>query len=239
MNELVSRAKDGGRHYPLTTQMRVRAGADFVGYVRRVMGSVAGGAHPESFEGYDLRFFDSVGEMRDAIYQRDSEVGLSRIVAGFAWAWKSQNDKSAFDIEEQGHTFRWNSVQTDWVSSPNALSEVGSIHTVQGYDLNYTGVIIGPDLKYDPVKREMYFDRESYFDAKGKENNRTLGKIYTDEDLLRFVSNIYAVLLTRGILGTYVYVSDPALRAYLRPFFTAERVHGSRGRESITQRRRQ
>ncbi|MFJ8894445.1 DNA/RNA helicase domain-containing protein [Leifsonia sp. NPDC102414] len=219
LSAFVDRAKEERRHYPLMTQMRVRAGGDYVGYIRRVLGSVARDVRPQPFEGYDLRFFDSVAEMRDAIFSRDAEVGLSRVLAGYAWNWKSKNDKSAFDIEEQGQRFRWNSVQTDWVASPNSLSEVGSIHTVQGYDLNYAGVIIGPDLRYDPVKDKLFIDRESYFDAKGKENNPTLGKIYTDDDLLRYISNIYAVLLTRGILGTYVYVSDPELREHLRPYF--------------------
>jgi len=221
LSALVARAKGEGRHYPLTTQMRVKAGADYVGYIRRLLGSVAGEVRPESFEGYDLRFFDSVTEMRDAIHRRDAEVGLSRVLAGYAWTWKSKNDKSAFDIEEQGHRFRWNSVQTDWVASPNSLNEVGSIHTVQGYDLNYAGVIVGPDLRYDPVKDKLFIDRASYFDVKGKENNPTLGKIYTDDDLLRYISNIYAVLLTRGIFGTYVYVSDSELREHLRPFFSS------------------
>jgi DUF2075 family protein len=217
--EVLRYAKRDGRHYPLTSQMRVKAGADYVGYVRRLFGSVAGEVRPQSFEGYDLRFFDDVAEMRDAIHRRDSESGLSRMLAGYAWAWTSKNDKNAFDIEEQGHKFRWNSVQTDWVASPNSLSEVGSIHTVQGYDLNFAGVIIGPDLRYDPVKAKLFVDRASYFDTKGKENNPTLGKIYNDDDLLRYISNIYSVLLTRGILGTYVYVSDPDLREYLRPHF--------------------
>ena len=67
----------------------------------------------------------------------------------------------------------------------------------------------------------MRFDRANYFDAKGKENNRVRRIDYTDEDLLRFVTNIYSVLLTRGIRGTYVYVHDPALREHLRPLFSA------------------
>jgi DUF2075 family protein len=219
LSELVGRAKRERRHYPLTTQMRVKAGADYVGYIRRILGSINRDLRPESFDGYDLRFFDSVAEMRDEIHGREADVGLSRLLAGYAWRWKSKNDKSAFDIEEQGQRFRWNSIQTDWVASPNSLSEVGSIHTVQGYDLNYAGVIIGPDLRYDPVNDKLFIDRASYFDAKGKENNPTLGKTYTDDDLLRYISNIYAVLLTRGMLGTYLYVSDPHLREYLRPFF--------------------
>lgn len=229
LSALVTQAKGEGRHYSLTTQMRVSAGSHYVRYIRLILGSVVGEVLPNSFEGYDLRFFDSVVEMRDAIHRRDAEVGLSRLLAGYAWRWKSKNDKSAFDIEEQGHTFRWNSVQTGWVASPNSLSEVGSIHTVQGYDLNYAGVIIGPDLRYDPVRDKLFIDRASYFDTKGKENNPTLGKIYTDDDLLRYISNIYAVLLTRGMLGTYVYVSDPELREHLRPFFGGARLRWQGG----------
>lgn len=89
---------------------------------------------------------------------------------------------------------------------------------MQGYDLNYAGVIIGPDLRYDSTARRIVVDRAQYFDKKGKENNDVLGKVYTDDDLLRFITNIYSVLLTRGIRGTFVYVCDPALGEYLRQF---------------------
>lgn len=65
---------------------------------------------------------------------------------------------------------------------------------------------------------KLFVDRESYFDKKGKGNNTRLRKTYSDDDLLRFICNIYAVLLTRSIHGTYVYVCDPALLAYLKPF---------------------
>jgi len=142
-------------------------------------------------------------------------VGLARVVAGYAWEWKSKNDKTAYDIEVDGVQLRWNSTQTDWIASKGSLDEVGSIHTVQGYDLNYAGVIIGPDLRYDADAGRMFVDRASYFDAAGKQNNKVLGKTYSDDDLLEFIENIYAVLLTRGIRGTYVYVCDPALREYL------------------------
>jgi DUF2075 family protein len=96
------------------------------------------------------------------------------------------------------------------------VNEVGSIHTVQGYDLNYAGVIIGPDIGYDDVTGRLVFNRDSYFDKKGKENNRRLGITYSDEDLVEFVKNIYRVLLTRGIRGTYVYICDQSLRAKFR-----------------------
>ena len=81
-------------------------------------------------------------------------------------------------------------------------------------------MIIGYDLRFDPTTRQLRFDRANYYDAKGKENNAARGIRYTDDDVLRFVTNIYSVLLTRGIRGTYVYVCDPALREHLRPLLT-------------------
>ena len=223
LDTLVNEAKNSHRLYPLVSQMRVKAGSDYVGYVRRVLGAEStGGSASEliarEFDGYDLRMFDSLPAMREKVRLRDAEGGLSRLVAGFAWEWKTKSDKNAFDIELDGLQLRWNGTATDWIASPGSLEEVGSIHTVQGYDLNYAGVIVGPDLRFDPISRRLFVDRSSYFDMKGKENNPRLGKTYSDHDLLRFISNIYSVLLTRGIRGTYVYVCDPALRDYLREF---------------------
>jgi DUF2075 family protein len=225
LDALVSETKARRRHYPLVSQMRVHAGSDYVGYIRRLLGAVRGlDAAPlarEDFDGYDFRLFNSLPAMRDEIRLRDAELGLARMVAGYAWEWKTKNDKTTYDIEVAGLQLRWNSTQTDWIASKGSLDEVGSIHTVQGYDLNYAGVIIGPDLRYDPETRRMFIDRASYFDAAGKQNNKVLGKTYTDDDLLAFIANIYAVLLTRGMRGTYLYVCDPALRLYLSGFIPA------------------
>jgi DUF2075 family protein len=228
IHSLVEEARSDNSHYRLSSQMRVRASEDYVGYVRRLLGAstnVASFEHMarEEFADYDFRLFDSVAEMHDEIRRRDAEVGLSRLTAGYAWEWKSKNDPSLFDIDLDGRSLRWNSKQVDWIASPNSIDEVGSIHTVQGYDLNYAGVIIGNDLRYNESTGRPYIDRASYFDKKGKENNPTLGQLYTDDDLLRLISNVYAVLLTRGIRGTYVYVCDAALRRYLRDFIPSSR----------------
>lgn len=224
---LVDEAKVENNHYRLSSQMRIRATEDYVGYVRRLLGASTSHASSgplarEDFADYDFRLFHSVAEMHDEIRRRDAEVGLSRLTAGYAWEWKSKNDLSMFDIELDGRSLRWNSKQVDWIASANSLDEVGSIHTVQGYDLNYAGVIIGNDLRYNETTGKLFIDRASYFDKKGKENNPTLGQVYTDDDLLRLISNIYSVLLTRGIRGTYVYACDPALRRYLQGFIPAQ-----------------
>jgi DUF2075 family protein len=222
LSALVSKASAAGRHYRLQSQLRVKAGSDYIGYVRGLLrpDPLLAPAEPRTFGEYDLRIFDDFASMRDEIRARDAEVGLSRLVAGYAWPWKSKNDPTGWDIELDGIRMPWNRSQVDWIASPTSLDEIGSIHTVQGYDLNYAGVIIGNDLRYDPVGGKLFVDRSSYFDKKGMENNPKLGIVYTDEDLLRFITNIYAVLLTRGIHGTYVYVCDPPLRDYLRGYFS-------------------
>lgn len=204
--------------YPLATQMRVKAGSDYVGYVRDVLHGLS--PPPQDFGDYDLRFFDDFDLLHDQIVANDEAEGLSRLVAGYAWPWVSRKNKSVPDIVLGSHGLPWNRTATDWVNSPGSLHEVGSIHTIQGYDLNYAGVIIGNDLRYDPATKRLWFDRKSYFDARGKANNKMLGISYSDDDLLALIQNIYAVLLTRGIRGTYVYVCDPDLREYLRGFFS-------------------
>ncbi|MCI4011676.1 DUF2075 domain-containing protein [Brevibacterium sp. ZH18] len=216
--EIAAQARTAGRLYPLQTQMRISADKDYVGYIRRVL-SDSPPAIREDFGDYDLRLFTNLGEMRRELQKREEECGLARLVAGYAWPWKSKKDRSAFDIELDGQQMRWNSTTTDWINSPKSVDEVGSIHTVQGYDLNYVGVIVGNDLRYDASTGELVFDRANYHDKKGRENNPKLGITYSDEDLLEYVKNIYSVLLTRGIRGTYIYVCHSALRDHLQSFF--------------------
>ena len=213
---LVEQARQANSFFRLVSQMRVAGGTDYIEFIGRVFAGTQLG--PETFGNYELRFFDDIAEMRKAIFDKDKEVGLSRMIAGYAWPWASKNDPSAVDIQIGDLGLTWNRTATDWINSPTSLEEVGSIHTVQGYDLNYAGVIIGPDLGYDPITKKVVFHRENYHDKKGKENNPRLGIEYTDEDLLNYVVNIYRVLLTRGIKGTFVYVCDSHLRKCLQNY---------------------
>lgn len=211
---LVRDAQDAGRFHALRTQMRVAAGADYVRFVRSVM---EGNPEPAPDLGdYDLRFFGDLGAMHAAIKEMDDEFGLARLVAGFAWEWKSRKDRSAADIELDGQELQWNRTEKDWITSSGAVDQVGSIHTVQGYDLNYAGVIIGPDLRVDADSGSIVLSKADYWDKKGKQNLPKLGVVLTDGDILQYVRNVYSVLLTRGIRGTFVYVVDPLLRQYLR-----------------------
>lgn len=214
--KLVTSAKMSGNYHELRSQMRVKSKNDYVSYVRAVLSREP--PLPQVFDDYDLRLYDDFSLMRSDIMQRNNEFGLARMIAGFAWPWKSKSDKKGFDIEIDNVNLRWNSTAKDWINSPGSINEVGSIHTVQGYDLNYAGVIIGRDLGYDSQQCRLKFNRDQYFDAKGKENNNRLGISYDDDDLLAFILNIYAVLLTRGIRGTYIYVCSLELRDYFRQY---------------------
>ncbi|KAJ6508494.1 hypothetical protein C8R45DRAFT_1050582 [Mycena sanguinolenta] len=187
LSTLVAQSRATQRYFQLQTQMRIQAGSDFVSYIRGILDPRPGTERPapRDFGAYDFRAFDDIAAMRAAIFRRDAEAGLARMVAGYAWEWKSKRNAAAFDIEIEATRLRWNSTATDWIASANSLEEVGSIHTVQGYDLNYVGVIVGPDLRYNREQRRL---------------------------------RIYAVLMTRGIRGTYVYACDPGLREYLRNF---------------------
>lgn len=217
LDALVDRAETGKRYYPLTSQMRVQAGGDYIEYVRAVFGDNP--PSPTTFPDYDLRWFENLADMESALKEREKRFGLARMLAGYAWKWLSKKNPGTFDIELDGVRRKWNTTDKDWVQSASAAEEVGSIHTIQGYDLNYAGVIIGNDLRYDSAKRSFRVDEKSYFDKKGKENSPSFGIKNTPEDLLRYVINIYVVLLTRGIRGTFLYVCDPELRDYLRPYF--------------------
>ena len=211
---LIETAAKNGALFKLSSQMRIPGGDGYLAFVKSLFTKA-----PESTNhlgNYDLRFYEDFRQMREDILALDKEVGLSRLLAGFSWPWRTKKDKSAFDIDIEGVKLRWNQTAVDWVNSPGSEIEVGSIHTIQGYDLNYAGVIIGKDLGYDPEKGCLVFNRDHYFDTKGKENNKVLGRKYSDEDLLQFVINIYQVLMTRGIKGTFVYVCDPELRNFLQ-----------------------
>lgn len=214
--ELRDQARSHGRHHRLTSQLRVAAGEDYVEYVRQVLSDQPPSTRID-FGEYDVRYFDDPTAMIRAIHEREGEEGLARVLAGFAWEWKSKRDKHAADFIFPSSELKWNTRVVDWVDSPTSIDEVGSIHTIQGYDLNYAGVIIGRDIRLDPSTGRLAFDRNNYFDKKGKQNNP--GSKTTDAELLEFVRNIYSVLLTRGMKGTYIHVVDPDLREHLRPFF--------------------
>lgn len=195
------------KHYHLTTQLRIKGGDSYIKFVEKVF---SGESPTKDLQEYDFQIFDDVSEMVSKIKEKDKEMGLCRTVAGYAWDWVSRDNPDAFDIEIDGFKGRWNSRLTDWVNSPNAINEVGCIHTIQGYDLNYVGVIVGPELSYDEEKDKLVVIEENYKDKNGWRG------INDPEELERYIINIYKTLLTRGMRGCYVYFVDKKVEKYFR-----------------------
>ena len=200
--------------YHLDDQIRVGGGQSYIDYIDDLL--TGRPTIKRRFSNYDLRLFDDLSEMISEIKKRDKEFGLSRVVAGYDWPWKTKNPDSGhkWDIELGGQKLVWNKYGVAcWPSSPNAINEVGCIHTIQGYDLNYAGVIIGPSLSYDPEQQSLIVDSKKYHDHNGKRS------IDSPTDIDKYIKNVYRVLLTRGMLGAYIYVADQNLRRYLQPHF--------------------
>ena len=195
----------------LETQWRCKGGNDYIDYVRDILSCTA--KEYREVENYDFKLYEDPNRMIEDIKALNEKMGLCRTAAGYAWKWYSKNDKKAYDIELDGKKYRWNSKDVKWIESKESINEIGCIHTVQGYDLNYLGVIIGEDIKYSEVTGEIYPDKTCYFDQQGKSG------VADDKEALRdYLTNIYLTLMTRGIRGTYVYVCDPALREYMAQF---------------------
>ena len=194
----------------LTSQLRCKGGEDYAEYVKKVLEGRAD-KRQNGFAEYDLRFFDDPDDLAIEINKKNRELGLCRMVAGYAWKWLSKDDKNAVDIVLKGKGYRWNTTATDWINSPNAVNEIGCIHTVQGYDLNIAGVIFGEEIYYDKNVDSIKINPSKYFDS--------LGKTRDSERMKEYIIHIYETLMTRGIRGTYVYVCDAALREYLKKYF--------------------
>jgi len=205
--------KGGAKSIQLSSQLRVKGGSDYIEFVDNLLHARFENGEPKfTSKQYDLRIYDSLSEMRRDVLNLEKDHGLCRLLAGYSWPWLSKNDPNSFDIEIDGLKLKWNSVAIDWVNSANAVNEVGCIHTSQGYDLNYAGVIFGNEIKFNPKTKEIEIDRDEYHDGPAKRGIKKPGM------LKEYIINIYKTMMLRGIKGTFIYVSNPELRNYLQQF---------------------
>lgn len=200
-------------YFTLLTQMRVQGGNDYIDFVKCILN----GTCVEKYESdrYDLKLYSDFSSFEKYMYVKESENGLSRMLAGYAWPWISRNDQTQKDIEIQGISRMWNHCTEGWVHTSEAIDEVGCIHSIQGYDLNYAFVILGKDIGYDKEREQIIVRPECYFDKNGK-------RTASYDDLFEYIRNVYYVLLTRGIKGTFIYVCDDDLREYLSQYIEME-----------------
>lgn len=208
-------------YYHLTSQMRVLGGGDYIKFVDNLLDCKLANKKYQ-FKGYKLKHFTDIQKMVDSIKDLDKKEHLCRVVSGYAYEWKQprndynfKKDNKIFDIEIGSTKLIWNTTEKGWVISPNAVNEVGCVHTTQGYDINVAGVIFGPEIDYDPVQKRITVDKNLVKDA-GAKHGTSVDECY------KFVLNAYKVLLKRGINGTFIYCCNKNLRNYFSKFIKTE-----------------
>lgn len=172
---------------------------------------------------YDFRIYDDAEQMRQAIVRRNREVGLSRILS--TSGYPSTLDGGKHYIEEGRFKMPWdqyNYTVTPWAEIPETINEVGSIYTCQGFDLNYSGIILGPPISQVPETNRLQINLDKYTDSEAFKRRADL----TDHDEIialekRMIMNSLNVLFKRGVMGTYLYAHDPLLRHTLVELFQA------------------
>jgi len=204
-----TKERHGFRKICLNEQLRIKAGDEYVPYIFNILWQRS--SEKKSFSNYDFKLFDSFGDMIHLIREKEEATGLSRLCGGYAWKWSSKDKDITTDITIDGIKIKWNSQTGGWLDNQMAKDEMGSIYTLAGLDLNYAGVVIGPDLFFDEIDNTIKVRKENVFD-------NVVKGIKDPDEIKKYILNIYAVLLTRGILGTYVYVCDNKLRAYFKQY---------------------
>lgn len=190
---------------------------------------------------YDFRVFDNPAELHSLVELKNRANNRSRVVAGYCWKWPSKKNAQAWDIElpEFDYRRRWNLDEDGslWIVTPGSVEQVGCIHTCQGLELDYVGVIIGPDLVY----RDGHIVTDATKRASSDQSVKGLKAMLKAEpaaarDLAdAIVKNTYRTLMTRGMKGCYVYCTDAPLAAYLRSRLRAAPVMvGTDGENTVS-----
>ena len=164
--------------------------------------------------GFDLRVFDDPNELRDELRKINSINNKARMVAGYCYDWNVKFGRGDYDIYlENGFKAKWNlSGDKIWAINPKSYEEVGCIHTAQGLEFDYVGVLIGCDLRYDSRTGTVITDQEQI-----SKDDKTSGiRTASEDDAARIIKNTYKTLLTRGQKGCFIYAEDPDLRDYIR-----------------------
>ncbi|MCR5203824.1 MAG: DUF2075 domain-containing protein [Lachnospiraceae bacterium] len=170
---------------------------------------------------YDIRICDTPNEMRNLVIEHNRISNSARILAGYCWEWnkKEQNNTNYHDIKIGDFEMSWNLGNGEpFAVSETSINEVGCIHTSQGLEFDYVGVILGDDIRFENGKIITDFNKR----AKTDQSLKGIKKLYNespDEANKRaeeIIKNTYRTLLTRGMKGCYIYCTDPGMKAYLK-----------------------
>lgn len=171
---------------------------------------------------YDFQVFDSPNELRNAISQKNLINNKARMVAGYCWDWVSKRNASLKDINIEEHNFsmKWNLASDGslWILKPDSINEIGCIHTCQGLETDYIGVIIGPDFVIrdgvaitDATKRA-----KTDSSIKGYKSLRKENPALAERTADAIIKNTYRTLMTRGMKGCYIFCTDKETNSWFK-----------------------
>ena len=210
------RLVDGYRHeeFKLTHQMRMGASIESQTWINNFVDKKLTQIPRDS--NFEIEVFESAAMMYDKIKQRNKAYGLSRVVSTFDYL--HNKDGSVYYVEEGDFKLPWNGKhERTWAEEPSTINEVGSIYTIQGFDLNYVGVILGPSVIFDTESQTLKIDPSKYRDSeafKGVNDLTDCDGSKIDSALVKeqIILNSINVLFKRGVKGLYIYASNEELR---------------------------
>ncbi|MGI6562636.1 MAG: DNA/RNA helicase domain-containing protein [Clostridia bacterium] len=205
----------------LVSQFRCNGSDGYLAWIDNVLGIRETANYTLEGIDYDFHVLDDPKVLRDTIIELNRPSNRARILAGYCWEWpkKEQNNPNYHDIKIGDFGISWNLSSTStYAIDKDSVYQAGCIHTAQGLEFDYVGVIIGNDLRYENGRVITDYTARAKSDrsihgikAMAKEDPEKAEKL-ADE----IIRNTYRTLLTRGMKGCYVYCTDPGLREYLK-----------------------
>ncbi len=206
----------------LKSQFRCNGSENYLDWVESVLGHNNEEKILTKEDNFDFRIVSSPNELYEIIKQKNSMKGMTaRIVAGYCWPWSTRldsNNKLVKDVKIGDFEMPWETHMNinapegyvkwyEWAYKPEGIKQVGCIYTAQGFEFDYIGVIVGPDLRWDKEKNKLVSNKEGNKDPYLRRKN-------SKEKFDEYIRNIYRVLMTRGLKGCYVYFVDKDTQRY-------------------------
>ena len=226
-------AKRQNNYFELKNQLRIRSSEEIVVWIDDFTKKRKVSTVPQNSGGYEIRIFESPLELEHALKEKaeDENHKLSRLIATYDWEDNSKPPATARLLKywevmigqwhkpwnreldrELGKQEKRANKSLSWAEQPQTIDEIGSTFTIQGFDLNYAGVILGPSVKYR--NGEVIFDPSASYNSKAV-RNRTLSDGSKQKFGEELIQHEVRVLMTRGVEGLYIYACDDELREAL------------------------
>jgi len=205
----------------LASQFRCNGSDDYLAWIDNTLGIRPTANETLGGVDYDFRVCSSPNELRKLIFEKNTGRNKARMVAGYCWDWLSKKNPGQKDIVLQGYNFSgtWNLTKDGslWIMMPESVSEIGCIHTCQGLEVDYIGVIIGPDLIVRDGQIITDAGKRSKMDSsvKGYKTMLRADPVKARHLAAEIIKNTYRTLMTRGQKGCYVWSVDPETNEYL------------------------